>query len=156
MTDSVYESPFVPRDEPEFDEDTPIYRVVRPIEIDWADQLADGPGAASRAFQDYTVDKAQELGYAAPGMSVAIGPLLDELALEPTCMLQDFDDSHGIVVIRAGGLRTVDPPVGIMRDPLVGRTWHGMVFAKSRLRLSRGQKRSIRDQVLGWVHIPAR
>lgn len=131
-----------------------VYRLIKPVDIDFDRTLADGPYASSGSFQDYTAEKAAELGYPAPAMSIGIGER-HELAEDPLRMLHALaDKSYGLVRMRLAAVYQIDPPVGIVLDPRDDAPWHGMIFATDRLRFTKGQKNKLRECVDQWEYIP--
>jgi hypothetical protein len=95
------------------------------------------PGEAGRlngnCFTDYSREKALELGYSEPCMSVGISTVLKELGLTPDKMLEGYEE-YGLAQVSAAALRNLTRadgspcPQGIMLVETEEEPWHGVVF----------------------------
>lgn len=126
-----------------------VYRRVHPNWINWA---TDPPEIASGAFQDTTPERAEELGYPGPGMSVHRAAVLAELGMVPRDLLAGHEE-FGLVGIRVGDLRANE--MGVDPRPEEADPTHAVVFPveDGRVKRSRGMQKRTRDAA-HWEIIP--
>lgn len=94
-------------DEPDDIPDSAVlFRRVAPPLVDWDQPDEEGrPRLHSGAFQDYTDERARELGYPGPSMSVHLASVLAEFGRAPQDLLAEYGPAYGLVRFTAGDLR---------------------------------------------------
>ncbi len=116
-------------------DDTFVYR-----RVDWdriGGRRSCPPGEVARlsgnAFQDYDEEKARELGYPGPCMSVALGVALLARGHTPRQAIEKYQ-GYGLARVSVAALRRLrrhngSPcPQGVMAAPTEAEPWHGVVF----------------------------
>ena len=123
-----------------------LYRVVHPKFVDWTKPDHDGlPSMTTQVFQENRPERALELGYPEPAVSIAFAHILQSEGLAIDVLLEDFDDGWGIASLTVGAVREVVPAVGIRHDR-IHRPWHGILFAVTRPRMKGQEKGALRDR----------
>ena len=112
-----------------------LYRRVDWDRVGGRDRCPQGasPKLNGNCFTDYALEKAVELGYPGPCMSVGVSTVLGARNCGPERMLERFP-GNGLAEVRAGDLRTLKRPdgapcpQGIMLAATDDEPWHGVVF----------------------------
>lgn len=146
-------------DDPEaIPNDVIVYRRVSWEKLGGRDACPRGDTAklSGNAFTDYPAEKALEMGFPGPCMSVDVSTVLSARGLTPDHVLRDLS-GFGLAGVRAGDLRDLrrkngDPcPQGIMPAPTPAEPWHAVVFGAGLMKKrSGGENRAIAD-VAFWV-----
>jgi hypothetical protein len=108
----------------------------------------------SNCFTDYPAEKATDLGYPGPCMSVGVSTVLQDYEHEPSKMLEGFSD-YGLACVTAGDLRKLtrgdgEPrPQGIMLSPTDDEPWHGVVFDLIDLQRSNATRKAV-ARIAAW------
>ena len=140
---ATYSCPYVSQND--LSPDLIIYRVVHPKFVDWTKLDDIGlPLMTSQVFQENRPERARELGYPEPAVSIAFAHVLERDAQHIDVLLEDFDDSWGIAQLTVGSVREVVPEVGVRHDA-IHRPWHGILFSVTRSQL-KGEKGALRDR----------
>lgn len=137
------------------DEET-LYRVVAIGLIQWEDRDEDGnPAIKSSAFQNQTLERAQELGVPGRCMSVGVDGFLRREGLDPERMLEGLPaEEAGLVAFEASLVRQLGD--GIMHWPYEPNApWHAVVFCSTSSKRTKGNRRALaRAARSGWVDLP--
>ena len=105
-------------------------------------------------------DKALELGYPAPAMSVALSSILLEEGVSPLRVLDRFADNWGVAQFTVGDLRNVAPRLGLKMDSLDATgefpeaPWHALVFSMDSAKIPKKDQTALR--LVARVHTPPR
>jgi len=152
MAVEPYQSPFIDEVDVILDDEW-LLRRIYPGFLDWERCDADGrPRVKGGAFQDYGEEQAENLGYEAPAMSVAIRCLVDAVT-NPSQLLAAFGPAYGLVAITAGEARVLNQ--GVMWRPVEGEPWHAVVFDKAvRRRKPAAQSGLALAATQRWVIVP--
>jgi hypothetical protein len=135
-------------------DDALLYRRTIPRFVDWSDLDATGaPRLTSGCFQYLGDDEARKRGYPGPAMSIGLGTVLAQLGESPMKMLEGFEPTYGLAILRAGAVR--EKRQGIFARPTEQEPWHGVVFCKDDS-LKRKTIHAMLAEIAAWYHVPAR
>jgi hypothetical protein len=137
------------------DDDT-VFRMVRPGVINPGPPVV----AQSNAFEDQTLETAQEAGLAAPCTSLALKSIWEAQSGLIADLLAGFP-GYGIAQFSVGALRGLtkatgeEQPQGLMLDPLDDAPWHIVMWDISTTPAPRpkGARRAL-VEVAEWFHLP--
>jgi len=135
-------------------DDALLYRRAIPRFIDWS--VLDETGAprlTSGCFQYLSEEEARKRGYSGPAMSIGLGPVLADLGHSPMEMLEGFEPTYGLAVLRAGAVR--EKHQGIFARPTPQEPWHGVIFCSDDS-IKRKTLHSMLAEIAKWYHVPAR
>jgi hypothetical protein len=112
-----------------------LYRRVTWDKIGGRDRCPSGMAGTINAncFTDYPSERALELGYAGPCMSIGISTVLKSSGFTPDKMLEGYE-GYGLAQVTASEIRSLirgdgSPcPQGIMLVETDMEPWHGIVF----------------------------
>jgi hypothetical protein len=116
----------------------------------------ESPRLTKNAFGDYSRDKAVELGYPGPCMSVAVSSIMLEQGQSPADLLIGFE-GYGLAGIPAADLRGLERksgnpcPQGIMLAATPKEPWHAVVFSYNAGMRSDGDRQAIADKAFWEV-----
>lgn len=151
MSDAKEPAPY--EDEPDaIPDEAVLFRRVAPDFIAWEQVDEHGvPAFRSGAFQDYPEERARELGYPGPAMSVHLADILEQLGKSPEEFLAPHGPEFGLVCFPAGTLRAHD--MGVQRRATDDDPSHAVVFATTRGKRNRAQQKRTRESAQ-WVVPP--
>ena len=126
--------PFVD-DQDGIPDDTVLYRRVSWDRIGGRQSCPSGEQArlSGNCFRDYPEDKAREMGYPGPCMSVGAETIFRQLGVDPRVMISGYE-GYGLAAVTAGDLRGLIRssgaacPQGVMLRGTVEEPWHAVVF----------------------------
>ncbi len=85
-------------------------------------------------------------------MSIGLGTVLTQLGVSPMKMLDGFDATYGLAVLRAGAVR--EKHQGIFSRPTAEEPWHGVVFCTDPS-IKKKTLHSMLAEIAKWYHVPA-
>lgn len=126
-------------DDPTIGDDELLYRMVN-----WRNTKYDQGIAirgATNAFQDISPDKLERVGAPAVAVSVYLESELSSNGSSAGDLVQSWDETYGVVSIRARDVRNEDQ--GIVRWPKPGPPGHAMIFTCSGPKKTGGQSKRL-------------
>jgi hypothetical protein len=154
-----YISPFVDQID-DIPDESILYRLIHPDWVDWGAQAATGGGPRLKrvAFQDYGKARAEQLGYAAPCLSVAVHQILVARGHEPAEILQlhGLPETYGVAWFTAGAARALGAgKQGIMLRPEPNLPWHAVVFCMTREKKNDAIEKGLAEAAQ-WLRLPVK
>jgi hypothetical protein len=159
MAAAPYNSPFTDQLDA-IPNEARLYRLILPQWVDWDSPAVNGPGPRFKrlAFQDYRKEDAERLGYEGPCLSVALGRILDELALDPNNLpaLHAVPETYGVAWFTAEAARKLAAGAqGLMLRPEPNLPWHTIVFCMAKDKKSEAMQKGL-AAAAHWLRLAAR
>lgn len=115
-----------------------LFRMVTDGSVQWDD---DTVRATTAAFRDPSERRLSDQGYPAVAVSVFLESEMNEHGMTPADLRAQWGGDYGVASITAGQARQEGQ--GVIRAPRPENPAHGMIFAKTGSKKTKGQSRAL-------------